>query len=69
MFEKLMRVPEAAKALGMSPITLAKWRMSGTGPAYVRLGRNIAYRPEDLEAWFIAQTRVSTSEEVCSSHP
>lgn len=39
----------AAKLLGKeSGRTLEKWRLLGCGPRYIRLGRSIRYRPEDL---------------------
>lgn len=45
---------EAARMLGISPRTLANWRVQGRGPAYVRLGKNrspILYRVSDIESW------------------
>jgi predicted DNA-binding transcriptional regulator AlpA len=53
---------EAARRLGLSTSTLAKMRLSGAGPAYVKLGRRVAYRTEDLEAWVVANRYCSTSE-------
>lgn len=51
-----------AKRLGLSTSTLAKMRLSGDGPAYVKLGRRVVYRPEDLDAWIAANRFRSTSE-------
>lgn len=49
----------AAEALGVSPGTMRRWRLEGTGPAYVRVSRNLVlYRPADLDHWLDAQTRV-----------
>jgi len=45
---------EAAQMLGISPRTLANWRVQGRGPAYVRIGKNrspILYRVGDIESW------------------
>ena len=36
--------------------TLANWRSQGKGPAYVRLGKRVAYRGRDLNDWIEAQT-------------
>lgn len=47
----LLTEKEAATVLKLSPKTLALWRYQSTGPAYVRLGGSIRYRPEDLAAW------------------
>jgi predicted DNA-binding transcriptional regulator AlpA len=41
---------EAARRLGLSTSTLAKMRLSGSGPTYAKLGRRVVYRTEDLEA-------------------
>lgn len=45
---------DAAAMLGISPKTLANWRVLGRGPAYVRVGARrspVLYRVDDLEAW------------------
>ena len=45
---------EAAQMLGISPRTLANWRVQGRGPAYVRLGKSrspVLYRVGDIESW------------------
>ncbi len=49
---EFLNTKEAAEALGLSPITLRKWRCLGKGPGYLRLNpRLIRYRRADLEAW------------------
>jgi predicted DNA-binding transcriptional regulator AlpA len=63
MDEKLIfRTPEAAKRLGLGQSTLEKWRMTGEGPAFVRLGKIVGYEQRALDAWLKARTRQSTSE-------
>lgn len=50
---------------GTKPVsrqTLAKWRMIGTGPTYVKFGRHVRYRRSDLDAWLATQTRSNTSQ-------
>ena len=50
----LVSSTEAAQMLGISPRTLANWRVQGRGPAYVRLGKSrspILYRVSDIDAW------------------
>jgi predicted DNA-binding transcriptional regulator AlpA len=42
---------EAADYLGLSYGTLEVWRRQGRGPRYVRLGRRIGYRHQDIEAF------------------
>ena len=42
---------EAAARLGLSPGTLARYRITGAGPWYYRFGGCVRYRERDLEAW------------------
>ena len=44
---------------------LAQWRHRVTGPAWVSIGRKIAYLGCDLNAW-IAANRVDPSERIAS---
>jgi hypothetical protein len=48
---------EAARYVGISRSFLRHSRMDQTptpGPAFVRIGRKILYRIEDLDAWLLA---------------
>jgi len=47
----LLTPEEAAIWLRSKGRTLERWRHERTGPAFVRLGRRVAYRLEDLQAW------------------
>ena len=50
--EYRLRSKEAAAYLGISPSTLAKWRMRGEGPPFERCGpRLVVYRLEAIRAW------------------
>lgn len=42
---------EAAHYVGLAYGTLKKMRVTGDGPAYVRIGSRIVYLIEDLNAW------------------
>jgi len=53
---------QAAQGLGLSVSTLAKLRLSGSGPRFSKLGRRVVYRPEDLKAWVDENQYGSTSE-------
>jgi predicted DNA-binding transcriptional regulator AlpA len=58
----LLEPCEAAWLLHLSVPTLARWRMEGKGPAFVRpAARIVRYRPADIEAWLGASVH-STSE-------
>jgi hypothetical protein len=56
------RTPAAAEYCGLSPSTLEKKRLTGTGPVYRKVGKIVVYTPEDLDAWLEANRRRSTSD-------
>ena len=58
----MLRTSMAADYLGVSPATLRKWRVFGTGPRYKKLGRVVVYDPSELKQWLQAQSRDSTSQ-------
>jgi len=47
-----------SEGLGGKPATatLAKWRVSGDGPKFVRVGRRPLYRGSDINAWLTSRT-------------
>lgn len=53
---------EAADLLRLSPRTLERMRLDGTGPKYRKFGRRVTYAAADIEAWADARTFASTSE-------
>ena len=53
----------AAAHLGLSPRTLDRYRVSGEGPAFYKLGTRVRYRLADLEAWAESRRRRSTSDD------
>ncbi|HEX7766541.1 MAG TPA: helix-turn-helix domain-containing protein [Nitrospira sp.] len=59
---RLLRASQAAAAMGVTVGTLAKMRLTGRGPAFVRVGRAICYNQRELERWLEARTFSSTSE-------
>jgi predicted DNA-binding transcriptional regulator AlpA len=64
----LFRPPKAANYVGLSVSTLAKARLRGDGPKFVRLSaRAIGYLQADLDAWLAAKRCSSTSEYSSSS--
>jgi predicted DNA-binding transcriptional regulator AlpA len=58
----LLSAREAAALLHLSERTLERFRVSGAGPKFVRLGRSIRYRLGDIEAFIASRTVGSTSE-------
>jgi hypothetical protein len=53
--EKLLTPQALSEHLGVPTTTLANWRYLHRGPAYVRVGRHVRYRLEDVIAWTTAQ--------------
>jgi len=45
---------EVAARLGVSPFTLRAWRYRGVGPRFLKLGRAVRYRPDDVDAYLRA---------------
>jgi len=52
----------AAAYTGVSESTLAKLRLTGGGPRFLKLTYKISYRRSDLDAWMASKTHSSTSE-------
>jgi len=57
-----LNAPEAAQYLGLSASTLSKLRVFGGGPTFFKLGRRVVYSTRDLDGWFEARQRSSTSD-------
>ncbi|MGV0952815.1 MAG: helix-turn-helix domain-containing protein [Fluviibacter sp.] len=59
----LLDDPQAAEFIGVSPQTLPIWRCTGRySIPYIKVGRKVRYRPEDLLAW-LESRRVSSGSE------
>ncbi|KAB7738422.1 helix-turn-helix domain-containing protein [Parvibaculum sedimenti] len=57
----ILTVNDAADVLRVHIRTLERWRQTGEGPRYVKMGRRVGYRRADLEAWLDANATTSTS--------
>jgi hypothetical protein len=60
--ERLLSPKDAANFLRVSMSWLAKARMRGDGPPFVKLGRSIRYLEGTLVRWIKARQQLSTSE-------
>jgi predicted DNA-binding transcriptional regulator AlpA len=60
---KLLTPKEAAELLKVSVSWLAKARMRGDGPAFIRIGRSIRYGELALLQWMKSHQHLSTSEQ------
>lgn len=58
----LLKTPEAAKMLRVTKATLESWRCRGGGPQFVKYGRAVRYRPEDLDKFLEKSLRSNTSD-------
>jgi predicted DNA-binding transcriptional regulator AlpA len=63
-FIALLTPKEAAGLLKVSLSWLAKARMRGDGPPYIRIGRSIRYTEAALIQWMKERQRMSTSEQL-----
>jgi predicted DNA-binding transcriptional regulator AlpA len=62
-FERWLTAKEAGDFLRVSLSKLAKSRMRGDGPPYVKLGRSVRYSESALLLWMRAHQRLSTSQQ------
>ena len=53
---------EAGRYVGLSHRTLRRYRVTGEGPLYYRLGGRVRYRRDDLDAWAAKRQEASTSD-------
>ena len=60
--DDLLRTPEAASHLQMSYRTLERYRVTGEGPRYFKVGRRVLYRRSVLDEWLETRVRRSTSD-------
>ena len=61
--DPLLHPSDVAKILRLSLSWLAKARLTGTGPKFVKLGRSVRYPQSTVRAYIVKRTRNSTSQE------
>lgn len=57
---RLMTTAELAEFLQMDPERVYELRAKGTGPAFVKIGRDVRYAWPDVLAWLRSRTYTST---------
>ena len=68
MLGSLLSDRDVEKITGRARSTLQKDRVAGTGIPFVRLGRQVRYRPEDVATYLAELPSLrSTSEAACRS--
>lgn len=63
---ELLDTEQVAKATGLAINTIEKYRVTGEGPKFLKLGRAVRYDPDDLRAWLNARRVGSTSERIAA---
>ena len=60
---ELLNEGQAAGWLGLKVTTLRRWRYSGDGPRFIKIGAAVRYDPADLQEFIEAGRRSSTSDQ------
>jgi hypothetical protein len=60
--DRLLTTAEVAERLRVSTSFLAKARVTGLGPRFIKIGRSCRYRPTDVENYERSRARISTSQ-------
>lgn len=58
----LITAQDTANKLGIKRQLLDQWRCQGKGPKFIRMGRMIRYRPDDVDQW-IADNEASPARD------
>ncbi|ASK87007.1 helix-turn-helix transcriptional regulator [Sphingorhabdus sp. SMR4y] len=58
---KINDIDATADQIGVRPSCLAKWRVTGEGPKFAKLGKRVVYRQQDIDQWIESKVRSSTS--------
>ena len=53
---------ELAEQIGVPIKSLQRWRSYGGGPAFVKIGRSVRYRPASVEAWLLEREVTRSSD-------
>ncbi|HEY7301806.1 MAG TPA: DNA-binding protein [Xanthobacteraceae bacterium] len=61
--DPLLHPVQVAKLVGVSLSWLAKSRMNGTGPRFVKIGRAVRYALSAVQEYIKSRQRLSTSEQ------
>lgn len=64
MTPEILTTPEAAEYCKLGKSTFDRFRVTGEGARYSKLGGSVRYRRCDLDAWIASRLVSSTSEEV-----
>ena len=54
----LLKPHDAAAILECTDATLRRWRRNGHGPTFLKIGRKVRYKHDDVLAWIDDQRRL-----------
>lgn len=57
---RLLKPVDVAEHLQIDTDRLSKMRIEGTGPAFIKIGKEVRYHPADVVAFIDASRRTST---------
>jgi predicted DNA-binding transcriptional regulator AlpA len=60
--DPLLHPVQVAKLLGVSSSWLAKSRLNGTGPRFIKIGRAVRYARSAVRDFILSRQRTSTAE-------
>lgn len=64
MYPEIFTTLEAATYTRLGKPTLERYRLTGDGPRFCKLGKSVRYRRADLDAWIASRLVRSTSDTV-----
>jgi len=64
----LLNTDELAEELGLTSRSLERWRQTGEGPEYLKIGRSVRYELEVVRNWLRSKESGSTSEHCVIEH-
>lgn len=62
MVSDILDTRGAASYVKLAAVTLERFRLTGDGPPFCKLGKSVRYRKADLDEWLASRLIRSTSE-------
>lgn len=62
MSSNLLTPKQLAALFAVNENTLAKWRLQGNGPKFIKIQRHVRYAANDVVRWTNERTFASTTE-------
>ncbi|MEV8267357.1 DNA-binding protein [Microbacterium sp. NPDC076911] len=64
LLDSLITPDTLADRLSVTRRVIDEWRITGRGPAFIRVGRVPRYRPEAVDTWLLSHEHLHTGEEL-----